>query len=336
MSCITPDEYIALIEQYIFPTPYEWVFIMFHVTVFVVGLVGNILVCLSVYRNHSMRTVTNYFIVNLAIADFLVILICLPPTVLWDVTETWFLGSALCKIVLYFQGVSVSVSVLTLTFISVDRWYAICYPLKFKSTTGKARIAMIVIWTISLIIVLPDIIVLNTMKNPSLPIDTHYFTDCGYTWSEDNTRIYQLCIVVVLFIAPFMLMSVAYYQIAVVLWNKNIPGSAESECSIEYNISSKSDAVSMSSSLSNKQVNRVQRQSRVVNNTCKQSNARRKKEARKNATLNQNCEGHIRTRRKAAKMLIAVVMMFAFCYFPVHLMNILRYLFIHINTRTHN
>lgn len=57
----------------------------------------------SCFRNRTMRTVTNYFIVNLAVADFLVILICLPPTVLWDVTETWFMGTLACKIVLYFQ-----------------------------------------------------------------------------------------------------------------------------------------------------------------------------------------------------------------------------------------
>lgn len=50
-----------------------------------------------------MRTVTNIFIVNLAVADFFVILFCLPPTVVWDVTETWFMGNAMCKIVLYFQ-----------------------------------------------------------------------------------------------------------------------------------------------------------------------------------------------------------------------------------------
>lgn len=50
-----------------------------------------------------MRTVTNIFIVNLAIADLLVIILCLPPTVIWDVTETWFLGEAMCKVILYFQ-----------------------------------------------------------------------------------------------------------------------------------------------------------------------------------------------------------------------------------------
>lgn len=64
---------------------------------------GNALVCISVYSNYTMRTVTNIFIVNLAVADFFVILFCLPPTVVWDVTETWFLGESMCKVVLYFQ-----------------------------------------------------------------------------------------------------------------------------------------------------------------------------------------------------------------------------------------
>lgn len=103
LTCMSDEDYLDRIEEYIFPMPYEWVLICLHILVFIVGLFGNALVCLSVYRNHSMRTVTNYFIVNLAVADFLVILICLPPTVLWDVTETWFFGSLMCKLVLYLQ-----------------------------------------------------------------------------------------------------------------------------------------------------------------------------------------------------------------------------------------
>lgn len=100
---MTKEEYMEMLNEYIFPHPYEWVLIATHAIVFVIGLIGNALVCIAVYRNHSMRTVTNYFIVNLAVADFMVILICLPPTVLWDVTETWFFGTAMCRIVLYFQ-----------------------------------------------------------------------------------------------------------------------------------------------------------------------------------------------------------------------------------------
>lgn len=100
---MSDDEYIELMENHIFPDVIDWILVAMHSVVFVAGLVGNALVCVAVYRNHSMRTVTNYFIVNLAVADLLVILICLPPTVVWDVTETWFLGLRLCKAVPYFQ-----------------------------------------------------------------------------------------------------------------------------------------------------------------------------------------------------------------------------------------
>lgn len=89
--------------EFMYPKSWTWALIFFHCIVFVVGLVGNCLVCVAVYRNHTMRTVTNYFIVNLAAADFLVILFCLPPSVVWDVTSTWWFGIAMCKVVLYLQ-----------------------------------------------------------------------------------------------------------------------------------------------------------------------------------------------------------------------------------------
>lgn len=100
---LSDDDYLDQIRDFIFPKTWTWVLIFFHSVVFVIGLVGNTLVCIAVYRNHTMRTVTNYFIVNLAVADFLVILFCLPPSVIWDVTMTWFFGIAMCKIVLYLQ-----------------------------------------------------------------------------------------------------------------------------------------------------------------------------------------------------------------------------------------
>lgn len=56
-----------------------------YVTVIVVGLLGNALVIHIVWRNASMHTVTNYFIVNLAVADVLVCLLVLPITLLTTV-----------------------------------------------------------------------------------------------------------------------------------------------------------------------------------------------------------------------------------------------------------
>lgn len=56
-----------------------------YTLVFLVGLVGNLLVVSVVCRSPRMRNVTNYFIVNLAIADILVLVFCLPATLLSNI-----------------------------------------------------------------------------------------------------------------------------------------------------------------------------------------------------------------------------------------------------------
>lgn len=276
------EKYLKDITDFIFPRPWTWALIILHTVVFVIGLVGNALVCVAVYRNHTMRTVTNYFIVNLAVADFLVILLCLPPTVIWDVTMTWFLGVIMCKIGVYLQTVSVTVSVLTLTFISVDRWYAICFPLRFKSTTGRAKTAIGIIWLIALLFDIPEFVVYTTKPNKKLEIETIYFTQCEPTWSLDTDRNWMLLKMILLYAVPLIFMTVAYCQIIRVLWKSG-------------NVHQHSLDVSGG---------------RHVNTFTMNTNT--------------STEGQLRSRRKAAKMLVAVVIMFAVCYFPVHVLSVLR------------
>lgn len=56
-----------------------------------------------------------------------------------------------CFIFIYLQTVSVTVSVLTLTFISIDRWYAICFPLRYVSTNQRAIGSIAFIWMVALL-----------------------------------------------------------------------------------------------------------------------------------------------------------------------------------------
>ena len=51
----------------------------------VVTVFGNVLVCLSVYSEKSLHTVTNYFIVSLAIADIMVAILVMPLAVYVEV-----------------------------------------------------------------------------------------------------------------------------------------------------------------------------------------------------------------------------------------------------------
>ncbi|ETN64589.1 hypothetical protein AND_003664 [Anopheles darlingi] len=65
------------------------VYCVAYFIVFIVGLVGNSFVIAVVFRAPRMRTVTNFFIVNLAVADVLVIVFCLPATLMSNIFVQW-------------------------------------------------------------------------------------------------------------------------------------------------------------------------------------------------------------------------------------------------------
>ena len=115
---LSDEQFKQLLLDYISPKFYHWIFIVLFFIVFVVGTTGNVMVCYCVWKSSHLKTVTNYFLVNLAAADFLVILLCLPPSVIQDVTQSWFLGSAMCKIFVYLQ-----VSLYTITKTCLFRTY---------------------------------------------------------------------------------------------------------------------------------------------------------------------------------------------------------------------
>jgi neuropeptide Y receptor len=110
-----------------------------YCSVFVLAICGNGIVCYIVCSSARMRSVTNYFIVNLAIGDMLMACLCVPfsfvPTLL---LRYWPFGGALCKVINYSQAVSVFVSSYTLVAISIDRYVAIIYPLRPRMTYLQA------------------------------------------------------------------------------------------------------------------------------------------------------------------------------------------------------
>lgn len=101
--CYTSEQWVEKLWSDLRLSAFHYPIIILNILIFLFGTNGNIFVCLSVYRNHQLRNVTNYFIVNLAFADFLVILICLPATVVWDLSLTWFFGTIPCKLIMFLQ-----------------------------------------------------------------------------------------------------------------------------------------------------------------------------------------------------------------------------------------
>ena len=86
--------------------------------IFLLGIIGNSLVVSVVYRNNRMHTVTNYFIVNLAIADILVCLFCLPITLLSNLYTGEFTQSIItymCILQIYLYNTFICISNILLT-----------------------------------------------------------------------------------------------------------------------------------------------------------------------------------------------------------------------------
>jgi hypothetical protein len=71
---------------------------LFYVIVFVFGVIGNILVIYVICALKDMRTPTNIFLLNLCLADLLVLLVCMPSSIIeFHTQELWYLGNFMCE-----------------------------------------------------------------------------------------------------------------------------------------------------------------------------------------------------------------------------------------------
>lgn len=76
------DINIFYVNYYLYEPRVAAIFIISYSLIFFLCMVGNTVVCFIVVRNKHMQTVTNLFILNLAISDLLVGIFCMPLTLL--------------------------------------------------------------------------------------------------------------------------------------------------------------------------------------------------------------------------------------------------------------
>lgn len=114
-----------------------------------IAVVGNICVLWVVASRRRMRTVTNYFIGNLALADIVIGLFAVPFQFQAALLQRWLLPAFLCAFCPFIQVISVNVSVFTLSAIAFDRYRAVFKPFNSRGTTKLcAKIIILGIWLI--------------------------------------------------------------------------------------------------------------------------------------------------------------------------------------------
>ena len=212
------------------PCPYsgdaaKYAFAVAYCLVLMLSLAGNVLVILSIFKNPRMRTSTNYIIVNMAASDLLLPIFAVPRMIVEVLLgrETWLIdgafGLVLCKLVYFFQDVSTAVSVQSLVAITVDRFYAVMFPLR-AATIMKPKVKFVipVTWIVAL--------GLHSVYFYTFQLcDVHGKVLCCQTWPSSRSKmIYYLFILIVVFALPLFAIIALYAQILVKLRRRKCPG----------------------------------------------------------------------------------------------------------------
>ncbi|CAM4540841.1 unnamed protein product [Lepidochelys olivacea] len=127
-----------------------------YALVCLLGLLGNSLVIFVILRYAKMKTATNIYLLNLAIADELLML-SIPFVAASAALHHWPFGRALCRTVLGVDGLNMFTSVFCLTVLSLDRYIAVVHPLR-AATYRRPRVAKMVnggVWLLSLLVASP-------------------------------------------------------------------------------------------------------------------------------------------------------------------------------------
>ncbi|CAD5118363.1 DgyrCDS7074 [Dimorphilus gyrociliatus] len=156
-------------------------FIVAFMAMITIAAVGNIIVIWIVLAHKRMRTVTNYFLVNLAIADALISIFNAFFNFLYMLKEDWWFGSAFCKTSMFLAPCTITVSVLTFMAIAVERYIAIVHPLKPRMSSKSILFSIALIWLISSIISVPNIFFAQLKKQ-----EICEKTQCMLTWPDQD------------------------------------------------------------------------------------------------------------------------------------------------------
>ncbi|NWW82853.1 NPFF2 protein, partial [Climacteris rufus] len=224
---------VSYVDFYLHQPGVAAVFITSYLLIFLLCMVGNGAVCFLVLRGRHMRTVTNLFILNLALSDLLVGLFCMPTTLLDNIIAGWPFGSLVCKMSGMVQGISVSASVFTLVAIAVDRFRCIVYPFKQKLTVPTAVAILALIWILAVAIMCPSAVLLQVQEEKHFRVilgsgDTRPVFWCREEWPEPGMRkIYTTVLFANIYLAPLSLIIIMYARISISLSRSALPGAGK-------------------------------------------------------------------------------------------------------------
>lgn len=180
-------------------------------------LTGNVSVIIVVLKRKKLHTVTNLFILSMALADTCVALFVIPGTITSQFSEE-YLGNILCKLCHYVSYSSTAVSGFALGAIALDRFRSLVFPLSPKLTNKQCTFMILLTWALGFLFGFRVVFVygmeLETMASPS-------FMMCKPLNEMDRVNRYLMILdFFVIFLVPTAVIGITHSVIASKLGKK--------------------------------------------------------------------------------------------------------------------
>ena len=210
-------------QNFVLTMKVQVIFYMVYSIIFLLGVCGNFLVVYAVLHNRAMQNVTNFFILNLALSDILLCVLCVPFTPLYTFLNRWVFGKVLCHLVPCAQAISIYISSLTLTAIAIDRFVVIIYPFRARMLTSTCLTLILCTWLFSAGATLPYGVYVEYREMQ--PASGNYV--CNESFPDDLRLTFGSITTVLQFVVPFLIMTVTYTLISLKLSSRvrSKPGS---------------------------------------------------------------------------------------------------------------
>ncbi|CAH1798704.1 unnamed protein product [Owenia fusiformis] len=201
-----------------------------YTLILVTGVIGNVCTCLVITRNHYMQTATNYYLFSLAISDVLTLILGLPPELysIWEAYPYVF-GEPFCIFKTFVSETTSYASILTITAFTIERYIAICHPIRSHTMSNLPRVVRIIVilWGIACVFALPYAIHTRTfyfLAIPGTATDTYFGVpiqsslQCNIlpVWISRIKYMFQIT-TFLFFFAPMTLISILYILIGIQL-----------------------------------------------------------------------------------------------------------------------
>uniref|UniRef100_A0A452RMN3 Neuropeptide S receptor n=1 Tax=Ursus americanus TaxID=9643 RepID=A0A452RMN3_URSAM len=183
--------------------------------------------CLSTLA-YSRKPPLNFFVMLVVLSPILTLTTCvflldsftglinILTDIIWRFTGDFLAPDLVCRVVRYLQVVLLYASTYVLVSLSIDRYHAIVYPMKFLQGEKQAKVLIVIAWSLSFLFSIPTLIIFGKRKLSNGEVQ------CWALWPDDSYwTLYMTIVAFLVYFIPLAIISVIYAIVIRTIWIKS-------------------------------------------------------------------------------------------------------------------